>query len=207
MIARLAGRRRLAADQGTTLVELLVVMIIFTLVVGIVSTTVIVMYRQQVRQSAVGNNLDASRKLIQQLDRQVRYANAINTPGTGTDGNFYVEWRSGNTGQQQTCTQWRHVVGTNRVESRTWLPPLAGTGAVTATAWSLQGLNIKAIAGKPIFSISATSASNSHQVLSVQFTSSSGKPSVSLNSQVTIAALNSTSSSAPTSLCNEVGRP
>jgi type II secretory pathway pseudopilin PulG len=207
MMHRVRRRRSERRDTGTTLIELLVVMIVFSIIMGTITTAVVVMLKQQQRQTITGNDMDAGRKLIELLDRQVRYANAINTPGTGTDGNFYVEWRSGNGGQQQTCTQWRYVPTTGRVEQRSWQPPLAGNGSVTATSWVPLAFNVKLIGATPVWSITPTSALSSHEELTMVFAVSSGTPAVTTNNQVTLTAINSTGSAAPTALCQEVGRP
>src|SRR4051812_14728077 len=99
-----------ADDRGTTLVELLVVVAVFGIFITLFTAATTSMFGQLRRQQGTTDNLDTTRKVILLLDKQVRYANFIATPGTGTDGNSYVEWRTGNSGQQQTCTQWRYVV-------------------------------------------------------------------------------------------------
>jgi prepilin-type N-terminal cleavage/methylation domain-containing protein len=201
-------RRRHDDERGTTLVEMIVVMVVFGIFIGLFTAATTSMFGQLRRQQGTTDNLDATRKVISLLDKQVRYSNAIITPGNGTDGNRYVEWRTGNTGQQQTCTQWRFVVATNQLQYRTWQPPLSGVGSVSATNWSTQATGIGRITGVQIFSITPTSANANRQALTVSFIATHGKPAKSTNSQVTLTGLNTTSSSAPTgAICAEVGRP
>jgi Tfp pilus assembly protein PilE len=208
MIGRLTRIRKQASDEaGTSLIELVVVMGIFLMIAGIVTFSVVQMMSQTRRETGQSDNLDNARKIIQSLDQSVRYANDITTPATAVDGNSYVEWRSGNTGQQQTCNQWRYVPATKLVQARHWLPPLAGVGASVATAWATEATGVSLVGTQPIWSIVSTSTDNAHEELNVQFTVSRGAPVASLNSQVTLTAIN-TASSIPltSSVCAEVGR-
>lgn len=202
-------RRRLRnSDEGTSLIELLVVMIIFTMIMAIITTAIVNMVHQSQKESGQSNNLNSSRKVIEMLDHSVRYANAITTPGTGTDGSYYVEFRTGNTGQQQTCTQWRFVPTGGKMQWRTWQPPLSGLGSVTATSWSTAAIGMSKVGVAQVFSIAPSSASDTKEELVVQFTATSGAPPTSSASQVTITAINSPFSIAPTTAtCTEVGRP
>jgi prepilin-type N-terminal cleavage/methylation domain-containing protein len=182
-------RGRSKDERGFTLTELLVSMGIFALLLA----------------------LDNSRKVVTLLDKQVRYANAINTPGTGTDGNFYVEFRVGNTNQQQTCYQWRWVTTAKTLQYRTWMPDLfGGAGTPAATSWVSIGTGVSKSGATPIFDITPDTAAvtTSHELLTVMFVSTHGKPAKSTTSRVGLTAANSTSASAPVSaLCNEHGRP
>lgn len=202
-------RRRLRnSDEGTSLIELLVVMIIFTMIMAIITTAIVNMVHQSQKESGQSNNLNSSRKVIEMFDHSVRYANAITTPGTGTDGSYYVEFRTGNTGQQQTCTQWRFVPTGGKMQWRTWQPPLSGLGSVTATSWSTAAIGMSKVGVAQVFSIAPSSAADTKEELVVQFTATSGAPPTSSTSQVTITAINSPSPIAPTTAtCTEVGRP
>jgi type II secretory pathway component PulJ len=202
------------SDEGTSLIELLVVAIIFTIILGIITTAIVNMFRQSQKETGQDNNLDAARKVISMLDRSVRFANAVTLPGTGTDGSLYVEWQSGNSGQQQTCTQWRYVPGTGQMQWRTWQPPISGLGTVTATGWATAATGMSQIGTTPVFAItsgtktSTSSTSDTREELAVSFTGTSGSPSTSSASQVTITAINTTTSVPPTTAtCTQVGRP
>jgi len=205
-------RRRHAqrsAEEGFSLIELVVVMGIFTMILGIITASVVEMMSQTRKESGQADNLDSARKIIQTLDTEVRYANAVTVPGTGTDGSYYVEWRSGNSGQQQTCTQWRYIPSTGQVERRSWLPPLAVGGSASApTNWYLEGTGVSLLGTTPIWSIAPTSAVDDHEELVVQFMSSHGAPVSQATNQITLTAVNTASSSPLTPpVCTEVGRP
>jgi prepilin-type N-terminal cleavage/methylation domain-containing protein len=204
--------RRVHRDErGYSLTELLVSMAIFAILLALITAATISMFSSLRRQTGQTDNLDNSRKVITLLDKQVRYANAVNTPGTGTDGNFYVEWRTGNLNQQQTCYQWRWVTAAKTLEWRTWQPDLfGGAGTPVASAWVPEGNGVSKSGATPIFSITPDTAAvtTSRELLTITFVSTHGKPAKSTTSKVSITAANTTSSSAPASaLCNEHGRP
>jgi type II secretory pathway pseudopilin PulG len=201
-------RRFHTSDEGTSLIELLVVMIIVTMIMAIITTAIVNMVHTSQRERGQTNNLDASRKIITLLDHSVRYANAITLPGIGTDGSLYFEFRTGNSGQQQTCTQWRYVSTGGVVQWRTWQPPLSGLGTVTASSWATAAIGISPIGSTPIFSVTASSSADAKEELNVAFTSTSGAPPSHSASQVTFTAVNSTAPTPPTTAtCTEVGRP
>ncbi|GCE77349.1 PulJ/GspJ family protein [Cellulomonas biazotea] len=106
-----------------TLVELLVSMAIFTILVSVVMGGVVIMSRNTVRTDMTVAASDGVRTAFQRMDRQVRYAEAINFPGSGADGRRYVEFRVGATvsaNGKAMCTQWRWDPTTGRVERRSW---------------------------------------------------------------------------------------
>jgi type II secretory pathway pseudopilin PulG len=206
---RTTWRRRLRnSDEGTSLIELLVVMIVFTMIMAIITSAIVNMIHQSQKESGQTNDLNASRKVITLLDHSVRYANAITAPGVGTDGNYYVEFQTGNTGQQQTCTQWRYVSAGGKLQWRTWQPPLTGVFTGSATAWSTAAIGMTQVGSTPIFTIAPSSSIDSREELNVQFTATSGAPPSSSNSQVTLTAINSQANVPPlTPTCTQVGRP
>jgi type II secretory pathway pseudopilin PulG len=206
MIGRLTVRHEEARDEaGFTLIELIISTSIFLTIMGIITAAVVSMMSQTRREAGQSDNLDSARKIFQNLDKTARYANAITTPGIGSDGGSYVEYRTGNTNLQQTCWQWRYLPSTGVVSQRHWSPPLIGTGAVSATAWIQEGNGVSLNGSTPIWSV--TSPSATHQTLAVNFkTTHGGGPAISQNNLATYTAAN-TSSQTVTSVCTEVGRP
>jgi prepilin-type N-terminal cleavage/methylation domain-containing protein len=202
-------RRTCGEDDGFTLVELLVAMIILSVFFGVFSSLVARFFDLTGRQQSRSASVDVSRNMIMVLDRQVRYANAVNTPVTTADGTRWIEWRSGSTGKQQTCFQWRVRPG-GAAQFRTWLPPLSGSGASTPTVWRTQGTGVQAIGTEPVFAVNAALASSSalnRQVVTIAFRTTSGTVRDGSPTRVALTALNSTSASAPTTpVCQEVPR-
>lgn len=203
----LRGRERTIRDSGVSLVELIVVTAVFLMIIGIITASVVTMMKQTRKETGESDNLDSARKIIQTLDQGARYANEVTTPGTGSDGAFYFEYRTGNSGQAQTCHQWRYSPTTKQVQSRTWQPPIAGSGTPIATGWILEGTGVGLVGSTPIWSIAPASTSDVHETLAVTFTTTHGVPAATQTSQVTLTAINSPSSSPPTNICKEVGRP
>jgi len=122
-------------DEGMTLVELIVAIGIFTLVLVVFMGGVVMMTRGTVRADVTAASGDAVRLAFQRMERQVRYSESVNYPGTGASGRRYVEFRTGaavsGTGQAM-CTQWRWDPSTGDLQSRTWRD-VAGP---TLPAWS-----------------------------------------------------------------------
>ncbi|MEP7763983.1 type II secretion system protein [Sanguibacter sp. 25GB23B1] len=122
-------------DTGMTLVELIVAMGIFTVVIAVFMAGIVVMTKNTARAQAVADAGDEVRRVFQRLDREVRYASAINRPGTGSSGAYYVEYlvSAVEAGKQPMCTQWRYVPATGTIERRTWANVTSGA---SPSAWS-----------------------------------------------------------------------
>ncbi len=106
-----------------TLVELLVSMAIFTVLITVIMGGVVMMSRSAVRADATVTASDGLRTVFQRLDRQVRYAEAVNFPGVGAGGRQYVEFRVGATVSatgKATCTQWRWDPTAGTLDRRSW---------------------------------------------------------------------------------------
>jgi Tfp pilus assembly protein PilE len=206
-------------EQGATLVELLVAFGVFAMLLALVTAATLSMFQSSRKQAGMADALDASRKVVEMLDKQVRYANAITTPGTGASGATYVEWRTGNVGsqQQQYCTQWRYVPSTKQLQYRTWRPVIGSPGSYSnlspaGGSFTTVASGVSAVSGTPMFSIAPISFSSTpptpspitREELTVAFTLTKGKPAQSQTSQVTLTADNSTSQNAPSpAVCTE----
>lgn len=213
-------RRRVPGDQGYTLVELLVSSAIFLIIVGVVATSLIAMLRTSDRENGQTNDLDAARNVLSLLDHSARYANAVTAPGTGTGGSYYVEYRTGNEGQQQTCYQWRFVPSSGKIQERTWEPPMTYvTGStVTPSGWATRATGASLVGATPIWQLNPTSgnsidsaAADADRVtLAVEFNVTQGAPAQTQQFQTSLTAINS-SSSQPTAVCDAadsgIGRP
>ncbi|HVV75540.1 MAG TPA: type II secretion system protein [Mycobacteriales bacterium] len=205
-----------ADDRGFTLIETIVVTIVFALIVGIVATGVITMFQQMSRAGSRTDDLTAGQKILTLLDHQVRYANEVNTPGPGSDGAYYVEFRTGNTDQQQTCHQWRFQPSSGAVQWRTWKPPFEGAGSAsgTLTGWATAATGVSQASSTPIWQInalpsgSAADASTTKETFTVDFKVTNGVQSkLTQQYQLTLTAINSTSVTPPANTCTDIGRP
>jgi len=139
-----ARRRRASSRPGTTdreggftLIELIVAMAIFTILVAILLLAVSQLARGTVRVQVTAQSTTEVLLVFQNLDRQIRYADAINAPGSGASGDRYIEFRtpvasapSGVT----TCTQWRLHKEDGTIQTRRWTD---GPAAVPSS-WSTK---------------------------------------------------------------------
>jgi prepilin-type N-terminal cleavage/methylation domain-containing protein len=217
MMTRLERMRR-RDDRGMTLIEMMVSTLIFSIILAIITTVIVSMFKQEQKETGQTNDLDSSRKVVETLDHSTRYASAITTPVLAADGNYYVEWETGNIGQQQSCTQWRYVPSTKALQSRSWYasPYISPVTGPATTSWTTQAKGISQVGANPVFALGATTgalgpggpSAQTKQQLSVSFNTTSGTPASTSASQVTLTAINSTSASAPTGsavLCAQAG--
>jgi len=134
-----AVRRRLQrghaeGDAGLTLVELMVSLIVFSLFLTILLSAVIGITRASSRAQLLSRSSSNVLIVFQNLDRQIRYANAINFPGAGPSGSRYIEFRTGAESAPTgvvTCTQWRYNPAAAAIQTRTW-PDVVGA---SPTPW------------------------------------------------------------------------
>lgn len=134
MRAAISRLRERPADAGVTIVELLVAMGIFSVVIAVFMGAVVTMSNSTVRSQVVSDTASQLRTVFQRLDKEVRYASDINTPGT-VNGRIYVEYlvpASTATGAP-LCVQWRYVTATRELQRRTASPgvPSSATGWAT----------------------------------------------------------------------------
>lgn len=213
MTAIIDRLRRQPADSGLTLVELIVAVSLMAVVLTILTAMTGLMYNMVNKGTSLSTAQDQSRVAIEALDKQVRYANTITTPGTGTDGGYYVEWETGNTGQQNYCTQWRYEPTSQLLQSRTW-PVEDASVTVTPTNWATVASHILAPTSGNIFTVVQPNATTSVDRQSLQFNfraqgaaGTAGHSAVTMASQVTLTAANTTSTTTSANVCTQVGRP
>ena len=195
---------RPASDAGFTLVELMVSMVLLVVVSAVSLAAVNLMFKDVRLQQAQSDNLDGGRQALALLDRQVRYADFINTPGTTADGSQWVEWRQGSTDPSDTptCYQWRWDKPTGRMLFRSWHQLLDGP-VDRVSAWNLRATGVAPLTvggvTRSIFALPnptdpATGALKRTQ-LTVSFLSTHGSSSkIATDTQVTLTALNTSTS-------------
>jgi prepilin-type N-terminal cleavage/methylation domain-containing protein len=206
---RLARRfDRAREDRGFTLIELMVSILLLSVLMGIVTASIIGMFQGVRKTQGEATAIDANRAVVERLDKQIRFANAITSPGAGaTAGTFYVEWQSGDTGQPQTCTQWRYVASTKALQARSWTE----VPGAASPAWVTQILGVSPIAGQNVFQpgkpdprLSAASQPQKQQ-LTVEFQTTAGlQQRTTRATELTVTAVNTTSSLAPTGICSDL---
>jgi type II secretory pathway pseudopilin PulG len=181
-IARRLRPGRSAGASGFTIVELLVSIILL----AVVSTTFLAatnaIYGGIHKQQGLVNAADGNRRAFELFDKQVRYASAINTPGTASDGNYYVDYQwTKSTGSVDTimCSQWRLNPTTDVLQYRDWT---SGSTPSPTPAWSTVDTGvINNPATQPPFWLlgpTAAGATMQYQVLDVNFISQRDKGTV-----------------------------
>ncbi len=119
----MADTPRVSSDRGLTLIELLVAMFVFSVVAAVFLTAATGLLRTTTDAESRSRTASAVVTVTLLLDRQVRYADSINLPGTGSGGARYIEFRtpaSSSLSGFAECTQWRFLPTEGRIESRSW---------------------------------------------------------------------------------------
>lgn len=127
---------RVHRDGGHTVLELLVAMSIFTTILAVIGSAILVMI-SDVRKS---DNLSAAnssiRMVFSRLDKQVRYATAINRPVLVNGTDWYVEFATVDGHNAAICYQWRLLGATDALQERSWygVPGTAPSFVTVATS-------------------------------------------------------------------------
>jgi prepilin-type N-terminal cleavage/methylation domain-containing protein len=165
-----ALRKRLSHsdDTGFSLMELMVALVIFSVFITIVISSVVAITKASTKVQTVARTTSSELAAFQRLDRQIRYADAINFPGTGTpSGGTYIEFRipaSSTVNNVTLCTQWRYIPSTGTLQSRTW----ADNPTPSFSTWETEMSNVfnDAVAGYP-FLLTPATGTGAHQTLTL----------------------------------------
>ena len=212
--------RRIGQDAGTTLVELMVGMTLMIIFMGMFTGAVVMMNSAMNKSQAVNMTASQLNVAFLSLDKSVRYAAAISTPGQGTPGtgDWYVELRVTSTGAE-VCNQVRVDIGSQQLQSRTWT--VVNAVSSTPTGWLpiSSGISNGAAAvgasTQPFFLVpappdpSAVLQNTRFQQLRVNLIAPAGSGSALTNStsSFTFTALNSVIPAPTTPICQQQGRP
>ncbi|WP_194908091.1 type II secretion system protein J [Quadrisphaera sp. INWT6] len=198
-------------DGGVTLVETLVAMSIFSVVMAIFMSAVLSMTTSTSRVNNTADAGDGVRAVFLRLDRQVRYADAINQPSAAPGGRWYVEFRTAQRagGQPTLCTQWRYDPTTASLQFRTW-----DDGQTPADSFSTVATRVlpDAGSGSP-FAVALAGADHVNQKLTVSVTSgtgtgdSAGRASMTTSFVARNSSITSPSNTAGAAVCPQATRP
>lgn len=166
-------RRRPRDDSGYTLIELLVAMGLFTFLIVIFMSGIVQMTRSTVRVQNVTGSADEARRAFTRMDRQLRYASAVNRPVRVGD-DWYLEFQTTSTGTTTgACTQWRLVDSGNRLQYRTW----PDTGSPTASSWTTVASDVaNDPTAQPPFSFAAADSTYTRQRVTLFLHVTDGQP-------------------------------
>ncbi|MFC7527376.1 prepilin-type N-terminal cleavage/methylation domain-containing protein [Actinoplanes sp. GCM10030250] len=194
---RLPGRD----DSGVTLIEVMVTTTVMMIVMAIVTTSILDIYRSVNEIDAEAEAQTQITSAFLRLDREIRYARSISDPAL-VDGSWHVEYVV-NLKEVDTCVELRLNTVSRELQRRQWeqnLTPLA------PTAWTTLGSHMES--AKP-FNVTAPDASPltgfRYQRLNLKLTATVGKNASASQrvTDVTFTALNATAISNNATTCIE----
>ena len=193
-------------------------MTIMMIFLGMFTGAIVMVFQTSNRANALTASSGQTDQAFAHLDKSLRYAAAISTPGTTAAG-WYVEYLTTATGVA-VCTQLRVNPAAQQLQARTW--PATGSSTPTATAWTpwASGItNGNAPTGSttpPVpFTLAPVTATTGYEQLTVALTATNGAPPIPAATTATFTALDSaatakqvsTGTTSPNSVCTQVSRP
>ena len=201
----LRSRFDVGNDDGTSLIELVVGMMLMSIFLGMFTGAVVAMNRAENKTEAVSLTTSQLNQAFLTLDKTVRYAAAISQPGIGPSGDWYVELRTTN-GGAESCTQLR--IDSQLLQRRTWTP------GSPPSVWSPVTSNVTngaAVAGpaqpfllKPVVANDVNVQQLTFNLVSV---SGGGLTPTTSNSSFTFTAADSTIPAPSGPICQDQSRP
>lgn len=212
----------LCGDSGFTLVEAVVAVAVFTVALAVMSSATMSMLTATRQADGVSVATDQVRVGFHRLEKQVRYANAISTPGASGTA-WYVEFRTLDwvrddrtdpDNKHERCVQWRVLNG--RLETRSWLIN-ASRQPLDLRPWQTVATGlVNDFATEPPFGppppggrllLSPLVGGRIYQGLAVQLhVKRSSRPVGRAKLQATFFARNTTAATASAGVCDEVRR-
>jgi prepilin-type N-terminal cleavage/methylation domain-containing protein len=190
-----SGRERLAGDDaGFSIAELLVTMAVLSVVMAMFTAGIMQMFNVTDKGESLAVSQAQNTNAFLRLDKQIRYANGISSPGVA-GGDPYVEYLISGTGTP-TCYELR-VTGAT-LQQRVWVQGAAPTSAT----WIVLA---SGVANSTPFTFIAPNASFNFQRLQLKLTAVSGLGTrlTAANTDVTFTALNTSLATSSPAVCIE----
>lgn len=207
-----ARRQQLRREDGTTLVELMVAMVLMTIFLAMFTGAVIMMNSAMNKSQAVNLSSSQLNVAFANLDNMVRYAAFVTTPKTGApSGDWYVELRTTTAGGE-VCNQLRVDIAAKQLQRRSWTVANAVASAPSAWVPIASGIsNGGAAVGaktQPFYLVPPV-GNAVYQQLTVNLLSPAGSGSALTTSasSFTFTALNSPTGAAGAQICQQQGQP
>lgn len=146
---RFLGPRRDPSERedGWSMVEVAVSMVILSIFMAMMTTGVIEVFRAVNGSTAIADAQSQVNLAFLKLDRDVRYASDISTEGQ-VNGDWYVEYLSTYTGTAM-CSELRLSAAAKTLQRRTWVQ-----GTTPPATWTLLATGVSS--AKP-FTVTASS--------------------------------------------------
>jgi prepilin-type N-terminal cleavage/methylation domain-containing protein len=137
---RVAGSLDEKRDAGFTIIELIAAMAIFSVFIAVVMGSIFSITRASTKVQVTAQSTTAEISAFERLDREIRYSDAINFPGTGGTGDMYIEFRTPASSEASgitLCTQWRYDLSSRSLQVRFW-----NDGASAGATWQTLMTNM-----------------------------------------------------------------
>jgi prepilin-type N-terminal cleavage/methylation domain-containing protein len=191
------GSRRtlLAADGGFTLAEVVVSMTVMSVFLTVFTGGILQMFRMSNKSESAAIGQSQLTVVFQRLDKEIRYATAIGSPGAGANGtDQYVQYVVVESGAS-TCRELRLTANAELLQTRSWT---RGALPVAPSAWTTLASGVTSVPGTKPFTLDPAPTVN-HQRLQIRLLahSGSGGAGTSVETRATWTALNTTADEAP----------
>jgi type II secretory pathway pseudopilin PulG len=194
---------RISGDAGITLVEVVVAVSIMAVAMSIFTTGIVQIYRAENKTESASNAQSAVNLAFLRLDRELRYASDISSPGQYNLKNWRVEYLVTNSGTA-LCNQLQLDVDRNELQRRSW-----SQGTIDPTnppAWARVAAGVRAPEAPDDVHPFVLNTSFAFKRLEVRLiaTSGSGATKSTAKTDVTFTAMNSTVSGTSTTPSTDV---
>ncbi len=180
-------RARVVDEDGFTMLEVVITMVIMGIVMIIFSTGVAQVFGVQNKVDAADNAQSQLNIAFQKLDKQIRYASAISSPGV-LNGDPVVEYLTSFTGVD-VCTQLRLHNG--QLQQRSWPHSSATTPPVpTPTVHAPLASNLSGTTPFTVIAVGIDSSNYQRLEIALTATVGTGSKAVTRKSDITFTALN-----------------
>jgi prepilin-type N-terminal cleavage/methylation domain-containing protein len=191
------GPRRtlLGADAGFTLAEVVVSVAIMSVFLTVFTGGILQMFRMTNKSESAAIAQSQLTVVFQRLDKEIRYATAIDSPGTGPNGtDQYVQYVVVESGVSK-CRQLQLTANAELLQIRSWT---RGALPAAPSAWTTLASGVTSVPGTMPFMLDPAPAVN-HQRLQIRLVarSGSGGSGTSVETRATWTALNTTADEAP----------
>lgn len=190
-------RRLRAPDDGFTLVEIVVATSIMAACMAMFTAGIIQIYRFVNKTETAADAQGQLAIAFQRLDKELRYASGISTPGLVGD-NPYVEYLTTGTGTA-VCSQLRLNVTTGVLQYRSWDQ---GSSPLAPSGWATLAAGVSS--AQPFTVTPAGSTFNFQRLtLSLVVSSGGGGTATTTQTEVTFTALNTSLATSSATVCTE----
>ncbi len=195
-VGALRERLRAAAtdDRGFTMTEIVVTMTVMSVVMAIFTGGIVQMFNTSDKSESLAASQAQNNIAFLRLDKQIRYASGISTPGA-VNSAPYVEYLLSSTGTA-TCYELR--LKDAKLQQRVWVQGTSASGS----PWTVLASGVTST--QP-FTYLAANATFNFQRLRLRLTATYGgnKTLSAANTDITFTAVNTTLGTSSAAVCTE----